>query len=138
MEFKTKLKVRFWVAIAYMVIGLGMIVAFNVMENGNEYLSTLGLILMVLGIARWRNYRRITRNEESVKKQEILETDERNVIIVQKAKGAAFTVMVLLLGIAIIVLNFMQMTDYVQLLFYVLSGLVFIFWASYLIIRKIS
>ena len=138
MEFKTKLKVRFWMAIAYIVIGLGMIVAFNVMENGNEYLSTLGLILMVLGIARWRNYRRITRNEESVKKQEILETDERNVIIVQKAKGAAFTVMVLLLGIAIIVLNFMQMTAYVQLLFYVLSGLVFIYWASYFIIRKIS
>ncbi len=137
MEFKKKLKIRLWVAIAYMLIGLGMLVAFNLMENGNEYLSTLGLILVVMGIARWRNYRRITKSEESVKEQQIRETDERNVAIAEKAKGVAFSVMVLLLGIAIIVLNFMQMTAYVQLLFYVLSGLVFIYWASYFIIRKI-
>ena len=136
MEFKTKLKVRLWVAIAYMLIGLGMIAIFNLMENGNEYLSTLGLILVVMGIARWRNYRRITKSEESVKEQQIRETDERNVAIVEKAKGIAFNAMVLLLGIAIIVLNFMELTAYMQVLFYVLCALVGIYWISYLVIRK--
>ena len=120
MEFKKKLKIRLWVAIAYMLIGVGMITVFNLMENGNEYLSTLGLILVVMGIARWRNYRRITKSEESVKQQQIRETDERNVAIVEKAKGVAFNAMVLLLGIAIIMLNFMELTAYMQVLFYVL------------------
>ena len=137
MEFKKKLKIRLWVAIAYMLIGVGMITVFNLMENGNEYLSTLGLILVVMGIARWRNYRRITKSEESVKQQQIRETDERNVAIVEKAKGVAFNAMVLLLGIAIIMLNFMELTAYMQVLFYVLSGLVIIYWASYFIIRKV-
>ena len=138
MEFRKKLKVRLYLAIAYIVIGLALTVLFNVLENGSEYLSTFGLVLIVVGIARLRNYRRITKTEESVKKQEILETDERNVDIVQRAKNAAFNVFVILLSIAIIVLQFLDLAVYVQTLFGVMCVLLVIYWVSYWIIRKRS
>lgn len=138
MEFKDKLKVRLYLAIAYIVAGLTMIVVFNVVKNGNEYLSTLGLALVVIGIVRVRQYRRITKSEETVRKQEILETDERNVAIVQQAKNWAFNILVILLCIAIIVLQFLSLTVYVQLLFGVMCTLLVIYWTSYWIIRKFS
>ena len=138
MEFRKKLKVRLYLAIAYIVIGLALTVLFNVLENGSEYLSTFGLVLIVVGIARLRNYRRITKTEESVKKQEILETDERNVDIVQRAKNAAFNVFVILLSIAIIVLQFLDLAVYVQTLFGVMCVLLVVYWVSYWIIRKRS
>ena len=138
MDFKDKLKTRLYLALAYIVSGLTMIVVFNVMENGNEYLSTLGLILVVLGIARLVRYLRITKTEERMKKQEIRETDERNVAIVYKAKNAAFNVFVIGVSIAIIVLNFLKLTAYMQVLFYVLCALLAIYWVSYFIIAKRS
>ena len=138
MEFRKKLKIRLYFAIAYIVIGLLLTVLFNVLENGSEYLSTFGLVLMVVGIARLRNYRRITKTEESVKKQEIMETDERNVEIVKRAKNAAFNVFVILLSIAIIVLQFLDLTVYVQPLFGAMCLLLVIYWVSYWIIRQRS
>ena len=138
MEFKNKLKTRLYLAIAYIVIGLAMIVVFNIMENSNEFLSTLGLVLVVTGVVRWRNYRRITKTEETMKAQEIKETDERNVAIVQKARNIAFVIFVMVLALAIIVLQFLNLALYVQLLFAVMCVLLAIYWVSYLIIRKIS
>ena len=135
MEFKDKLKSRLYMAIAYIVSGLTMIVVFNVMENANEYLSTLGLILVVIGIARWRNYRRITKTEETVKKQEIMENDERNVAIIEKAKNVAFNVFVIVLSVAIIILQFWNLTQYVFVLFVTLCLLLAVYWISYFIIR---
>lgn len=138
MEFKDKLKVRLYLALAYIVAGVALIVIFNVTKNGNEYLSTFGLILAVIGVARTRQYRRITKSEESVKKQEIRETDERNVAIIHQAKSAAFNIFVILLSIAIIVLQFLSLTVYVQVLFGVVCALLVIYWVSYWIIRKRS
>lgn len=138
MEFKDKLKTRLCVAIGFIVIGLGMIVAFNVMENGHEFLSTFGLALVIVGIARLVRYLRIVKTEEALKKQEILETDERNVAIIHKAKSMTFNVFVILLCIIIIVLQFLNLAAYVQALFYILCALLVIYWASYFIIRARS
>lgn len=138
MEFKDKLKTRLYLAIAYVLSGLTMIVVFNVMENGNEYLSTFGLVLVVIGFARLRRYFRITKTEETVKKQEILETDERNVMIIHRAKSMAFNIFVILLCIAIILLQFMNLAVYVQILCGILCALLVIYWIVFFIIRKTS
>ena len=138
MEFKDKLKTRLYLALAYIVSGLVMIVVFNVMENGNEFLSTFGLVLVVMGIARWRNYRRITKTEETIKQQEILETDERNVAIVQRAKNTAFNLFVIILAVAIIVFQFLNLVQYVQILFGAMCLLLVIYWIGYWVIRKRS
>ena len=138
MDFKNKLKTRLYLAICYILSGITLIVVFNVMDNPNEYLSTFGLVLTVLGIARLVRYLRITKTEETVKKQQILETDERNVAIVNKAKAMTFNVFVILLSITIIVLQFLNFETYVQMLFYVLCAVLVIYWISYFIIRARS
>lgn len=138
MEFKKKLKIRLYLAIAYIIAGLALTVIFNVTGNGNEYLASFGVALVVVGFARVRGYRRITKSEESIRQREILETDERNVAISQQAKSWAFYVFVVLLSIAIIVLQFLRLTVYVRVLSGVLCTLLVIYWISYWIIRKCS
>ena len=138
MDFKNKLKTRLYLAICYILSGITLIVVFNVLDKPNEYLSTFGLVLTVLGIARLVRYLRITKTEETVKKQQILETDERNVAIVNKAKAMTFNVFVILLSITIIVLQFLNFEAYVQMLFYVLCAVLVIYWISYFIIRARS
>ena len=138
MDFKNKLKTRLYLAICYILSGITLIVVFNVLDNPNEYLSTFGLVLTVLGIARLVRYLRITKTEETVKKQQILETDERNVAIVNKAKTMTFNVFVILLSITIIVLQFLNFAAYVQTLFYILCAVLVIYWISYFIIRARS
>ena len=138
MNFKDKLKLRLYLAIAYIVGGLVMILVFNITETGNEYLSSMGLALMVVGIARIRNYRLITKNEETIRKQEIAETDERNLAIANKAKSTALTIFVMLLCAAIIVLQILSLSVYVLTLSGTLCTLLLIYWVSYWIIRKRS
>ena len=135
MSFQDKMKTRLYLAIAYIVSGITLIVVFNVMEKANEFLSVFGLILVVLGLARLRRYFAITKNEETMKAQQIRETDERNVSIMNRAKSCAFDILVILLAVAIIVLNFTEYTAYMQLLSGVLCALLVIYWVSYFIIR---
>ena len=135
MSFQDKMKNRLYLAIAYIVCGITLIVVFNVMEKANEFLSVFGLILVVLGLARLRRYFAITKNEETMKTQQIRETDERNLSIMNRAKSCAFNILVILLAVAIIVLNFMEYTAYMQLLSGVLCALLVIYWVSYFIIR---
>ena len=113
-----------------------MILVFNLMKNGNEYLSSLGFAFVVIGIVRVRNYFMITKTEETMKKQEIAETDERNVAIANKARSVAFIVCVVLLAIAIIVLQLLDLRPYVLVLSGVLDVLLVIYWISYWILWK--
>ena len=71
-----------------------------------------------------------------MKKQEIMENDERTVAIIEKAKNAAFNVFVIVVSVAIIVLQFLNLSQYVQVLFAVLCLLLAVYWLSYFIIRK--
>ena len=138
MEFKKKLKTRLYLAIAYILSGITMILVFNMMNNGNEYLSSLGLAFVVIGIVRVRNYFMITKSEETIKKQEIAETDERNVAIANKARSYAFIIGVVLLSIAVIVLQLLNLRLYVLILSGVLCALLVIYWISYWILWKRS
>lgn len=138
MDFKNKLKTRLYFAISYIICGLTMILVFNLMDNGNEYLSFLGLALIVIGIVRVRNYFMITKTEETIKKQEIAETDERNVAIAHKARSVSFTIGVILLCIAIIVLQLMNLKMYLMPLSMTLCAILLIYWISYWIIWKRS
>lgn len=56
MDFKKKLKIRLFVAISYVILGIAMIVIFNIIKTENNFLSSFGFALTVIGIARIRNY----------------------------------------------------------------------------------
>ena len=91
MEFRKKLKVRLAVAISFIVLGVLIISAAIFTKAENTFYSSFGFALFVIGIVRVRNYFLIIKSEDSVKKLQIRESDERNVFIAQKAKSYAFT-----------------------------------------------
>ena len=138
MEFKKKLKIRLWVAISYIVLGIAMATVAIVSKTENQFISSFGLALTVMGIARVRNYFLITKNEDTLRKREIAETDERNVSIVNKARSAAFTVYILLAGIFVIVMGLLDKIEISVWVSYSVALLVFVYWICYIIYQKKS
>ena len=137
MDFKKKLRIRMYVAITYTVIGILMIIAANVLK-ADDTVSAYGLIFTVFGIARLRNYFLITKNEESVRRREVAETDERNVSIINRARSVSFLVYVLAAAVTVIVLSLLDMQEAVQWVSYSVFALLLIYWISYFVIRKKS
>lgn len=138
MKFKKKLKVRLYFAIGFTVLGLLLMLVFNIFSTGNEYLSTFGFAMMIVGIVKVRNYIMITKNEETIKKQQIIETDERNIAITNKAKSASFIIYILIASVVVIVLQLFKKSQPAYIISLTVSVLVLIYWISYWIIRKKS
>ena len=90
MEFRKKLKTRLYIAIAYIVIGIITTAAAFVLKIENEFFQSYGIALAVCGILRLRQYIKLTSSEENIRKQEIAESDERNIAIANKARSWAF------------------------------------------------
>ncbi len=138
MDFKKKLKIRLFVAISYVILGIAMIVVFNIIKTDNGFFSSFGFALTVIGIARIRNYFLITKDEETITKKQIAENDERNISIANKAKSVAFIAYILVVCTSITVLYALNKTQ----LAFILSGtvcfLLLVYWISYWIISKKS
>ena len=136
MDFKKKIRIRLYTAVIFLIIGATMLALSFTLENANEFLSPFGLALFVIGLARTKEYFRITKNENSLKSREIAETDERNIAISNKAKVWSFTLYMVLAGITVIVLEFLKMTDIAAIIGATVCVLILIYWISYFIIRK--
>lgn len=136
MNYKKKLKTRLYIAITYIVLGLCMIAYSFIDKTPNDFVSTFGMIITVMGLVRIRNYILITKNEERIKKQQIKETDERNLLISLKARSTAFSIYFLLLGIAVIALSFAGLNEAAKWLSYGVLLLVIIHYICYFIYRK--
>ena len=138
MDFKKKLKIRLFVAISYLILGIAMIVVFNVIKPENSFFSSFGFALAIIGIARIRNYFLITKDEETITKRQIAENDERNISIANKAKSVAFLAYILVVCTSITILYALNKTQ----LAFILSGtvcfLLLVYWISYWIISKKS
>ncbi len=138
MDFKKKLKIRLFVAISYVIIGIAMIVVFNIIKTENNFLSSFGFALTVIGIARIRNYFLITKNEETITKRQIAENDERNISIANKAKSVAFIAYILVVCTSITVLYLFNKTQFAFILSGTVCFLLLVYWISYWIISKKS
>lgn len=138
MDFRKKLKIRLFIAIGYVIIGLAMILVFNIIKAENEFLSSFGFALIMVGIVRIRNYILITKNEETITKQQIAETDERNISIANKAKSVSFIIYVLCASVAVIVLELFNKRQLSIILSSTVCALILIYWASYWIISRKS
>ncbi len=138
MDFKKKLKIRLAFAIGYIILGVAMIATFCIWSFKNEFLSYYGIALVTIGIAHLRRYFRITKNDEAIKKQEILETDERNVAIAVKARSLSFVAYIIATCVLAVVLYFIGKTAVANILSYTICALVLFYWVSYFIIRKKS
>ena len=134
MEFKKKLKVRLYYGIGCAVLGvLMMILGFLRTE---EYISSLGLMFLIIGIARVIQYRRIAQTEESLRQREIAEKDERNVLLWTKARSLTFTIYSIVLALAVIILQLMEVELIPQILAFCLFTMVLIYWICYFALSR--
>ena len=138
MNYKKNLKLRLYLGISYIVLGIILIVVSFFTNSNNDFMSSFGLVLAVLGVVRIRNYFIITKNEDTVRKQKIIETDERTISIIHKAKSATFTIYISILAATIIILSIMNMHEIAKLLSYSVCLLVVIYWVCYFIYQKRS
>lgn len=134
MEFKKKLKVRLYYGIGCAVLGvLMMILGFL---RAEEYISSMGLMFLIIGIARVIQYRRITQTEESLRQREIAEKDERNVLLWTKARSLTFTIYSIVLALAVIILRLMEVELIPQILAFCLFTMVLIYWICYFALSR--
>lgn len=134
MKYEKKLKIRLYTYIAIGIIGLGLIVLGNICNH--DMVLSFGSVYVVLALARLLQYRRITKDADTLHKREIAETDERNVLLWTKARSLSFSVYILLASIMVCVLYALKIDAAARLLAYNLFGFVFIYWICYFIIRK--
>ena len=138
MDYKEKLKQRLYIAIIYIALGVMMIAGTFAIKTDNDFISAFGFAIIIMGIVRIRNYRMITKDEDTIRKQEIIETDERNISIIHKAKSTAFSIYILLLGTAVIVLSLFNMYEVARWIAYSVCLIVVIYWICYFIYQKKS
>ena len=138
MDFKKRIKIRYLTAVVYIVLGLALAALSVILESENEFVSPFSLALIVMGFARIKRLALITKDEASLKQREIAENDERNVYIVLKAKNAAFSAYMLLAGIAVIVLLFLEHTLIAQCIGYSVCALALLYWVCYWVYYKKS
>ena len=138
MQFKKKLKTRLYIAIAFIALGIALIAVSFITKTDNYFISSFGLAFVVMGIARTKRYFLITKSEERIRKAEISETDERNISIHQKARGAAFSTYLLLSGLSVIVLSFLALHEAAKWISYSMCFLMVIYWIFYFVYQKKS
>lgn len=138
MDFEKRLKTRRNVMISYMAIGV-VLIALNLLKLvENEYLLSLGITLAFLGFIKLLQYLRITKDEESIRKRRIEETDERNIANSHKAKSAAFGYYVIIACLAVVVLEILGEKEYSKFLAFSVCALLILYWISYFIYSRKS
>ena len=134
MDYKKKLKTRLNTAI--IMISVGIIFTVSSIFADSEMASTFGAVFLVMGIARVVQYKRLLNDPEEMHRREIVEKDERNVMLWTKARSLAFVIYIIALGIAVIVLQLMEMIQAANIVSWCLMGFVVIYWICYFIIVK--
>ena len=138
MDYKNKLKQRLYIGVICIALGIMMIVGVSASESDNDFISAFGFATAMVGVARIIQYLKITKNEESIQKQKINETDERNISIIQKAKSAAFSIYLLFSCTVVIITSLFDMHDIANWFGYSQFVLVIIYWICYFIYQKKS
>jgi uncharacterized membrane protein len=136
MEFKKKLQARLYIAVSYIVIGLLLIAADALNHFENQFFFSFGITLIVMGILRLLRYRKVTKDDASIHRQEVVETDERTLMMAEKARSWAFSYSILIAGIAVIVLSLLGKHDTAQPFAWYVCGQIGLYWICWLILRK--
>ena len=136
MEFKKKMKQRLYIAVSYCVLGLILIIADVVNSFDNYFIFSFGFALLIMGVLRIVQNRKITNNEKTMHKREIAETDERNIMLSERAKSWTFSFSIMIAGIIVIILSFLGRHELAQPFAWFLCLMVALYWIFRLIANK--
>lgn len=136
MEFQKRMKQRLYSAYFYFLFGFAMIAVAVWKSLENEFFFSYGVTMIVIGIVRTRQYRKINASPEALRAQEIAETDERNLMLASKAKSCAFFWYVMLCGVAVIILEFLNQPQLATLIALSICFLCLIYYVSYHVLKR--
>ena len=136
MEFRKKLKQRLVLAVSYIVCGLLLTAIAALTHSENYFLSCFGVAMVMMGILRLIRHRKITENEQTIRKQELAETDERTRMIAERARSWAFSYSIMAAGIIVIVLSLMGRHEEALPFSWYVCAMVVLYWLCFAIIRK--
>jgi len=72
MDYKKKLKRSLYLKIAYTVLGFTLILLYFFTGTENNFLFAYGFAMLFLGIGGILRLRKITANEKTIRRQELL------------------------------------------------------------------
>lgn len=136
MDFRKKMKQRLWIAISYIALGLILVTADAVNHFENYFFSSFGFALVIMGILRIIRHRKIMRDDQSLRKQELAESDERIRMIAERARSWVFSLSVTGAGILVIVLSILGHHDAALPFAWYVCGMCVLYWICFIIIRK--
>ncbi|MBR3949566.1 MAG: DUF2178 domain-containing protein [Oscillospiraceae bacterium] len=136
MDFKKRLKQRFLTAVSYIVIGLILLLSACLTNFENHFLTAYGIALVLMGILRLIRHRKITASEQTIRRQELAETDERTRMIAERARSWAFSLTILLAGIAVIVLSLLGRHEEALPFSWLVCGMVVLYWLCWYFVQK--
>lgn len=136
MDFKKKMKLRLNIAISYLVLGAALTVIAFVSKTDNDFLTPFGIALMVMGVMRIIQHRKVTQNPDTLRQRELAETDERNRMIAERAKSWAFSFSLLLAGVTVIVLSLLDYHDLAQPFAWFVCLMTVLYWIFYHIAKR--
>ena len=136
MDFEKKMKLRQYIAVLYCILGPSLIVVAAVNGFENYFISSFGFALLAMGIVRIVQYRRISMNEQKMHQREVAESDERNIMMAERARSWAFSFAIMIAGIVVIILSILGYHDQAQPFAWFVCLMVALYWVFYLIARK--
>ena len=92
--------------------------------------------MLVMGVIRLIRHWKITKDESTIRRQEVAETDERTLMMAEKARSWAFSYSIMIAGIAVIVLSLLGKHDAALPFAWYVCGMVVLYWIFWLILRK--
>ncbi|MGM9590243.1 MAG: hypothetical protein ACI3V0_08755 [Faecousia sp.] len=136
MDYQKKLQKRLYLAIGYCISGLIMVGISYFNGFSNSFLFPFGVAMMVCGVTRLAKYFKITRNQETMHKMEMAEKDERYLMIANKARSWAFSLYIIIAGVAVITMNLLGFSEAALPYAWSICALVAIYWVSWMILEK--
>ena len=136
MEFKKKMKQRLYIAVSYILLGIVLLLAAFAGKSDNYFFTSFGIALMLMGILRLFQYRKITTSDQALRKRELAESDERNRMMAERARSWAFSFSIMAAGILVIVLNLLGYNEEALPFAWFVCGMVALYWVCWLIIKR--
>ena len=136
MDYKKKLKQRLYVGLFYLVLGLILILAGIWICSENSFVVSFGVAMLVMGLSRILRYRKIIQDEKYMRKQELMEKDERLLMLSERAKSWVFSFSVMLAGLTVIILSLLGYNDQALPFAWYVCGMVVLYWIFWFILGK--
>ena len=136
MDFEKKMKIRQYVAIFYCVLGAVLILGNLLMDYENHFILPFGIALLIIGVLRMMQNRKITKNEQTMHQREVMESDERKILISERARSWTFIFSVVAAGFIVLVLSVLGYHEQAQPFSWFVCAMIGLYWVFYLILKR--